>query len=402
MSNKDRNYRFGTRLVQMGRSQTDAQSFVNPPLERGSSVLFPSVAARDAVRERPFDQVLTYGLKGGATHFHLEDAIAEIEGGSRCQLVSTGLSAVTTALFAFVRGGGHCLIPDSVYGPTRTFMATIGSECGMSATYYPPAIDEAGLRGLVQDNTTVIYAESPGSHTMEVQDVPMLARVAGSVNAKLLMDNTWGLSFFRPFDHGVDCSIQAGTKYIGGHSDLLLGAITTSSDDDWQRLRSTAVTLGQYASPDDCWLALRGLRTLRVRMAEHMRAGIEVAQFLRGRPEVAEVLHPALPGAPGHALWKRDFTGACSLFSVSLAPDYDQADMVAFIDALQLFGIGASWGGFESLVLPTTGAITRNHAREHPAGPTFRLHVGLEDTGDLIADLTAGLGVLNNHRARRA
>lgn len=364
-------------------------------------MLFASVAARDAVRERPFDQVLTYGLKGGPTHFHLEDAIAEIEGGSRCQIVSTGLAAVTTALFAFVRGGGHCLIPDSVYGPTRTFMATIGKECGMSATYYPPDMDEAGLRSLMQDNTTVVYAESPGSHTMEIQDVPMLSRVARSANAKLLMDNTWGLSFFKPFEHGVDCSIQAGTKYIGGHSDLLLGAITTNSDEDWQRLRSTAVTLGQYASPDDCWLALRGLRTLRVRMAEHMRAGIEVAQWLRGRPEVGEVLHPALPGAPGHDLWKRDFSGACSLFSVALDPSYSYDDMVALIDALKLFGIGASWGGFESLVMPTTRTITRQHHREHPAGPMLRLHVGLEDTRDLIADLEAGFAVLNKIRAQR-
>lgn len=402
MSNTDAKYGFGTRLVQMGRVKSDEQTFVNPPLERGSSVLFPSIAARDAVRQRPYDQVLTYGLKGSSTHFHLEDSIAEIEGGSRCQLVSTGLAAVTTVLFTFIKGGQHCLMPDSVYGPTRTFLATIGKDCGMAVTYYPPAIDEAGLRALVQDNTVVIYAESPGSHTMEVQDIAMLSRVARDVGAKVLMDNTWGFSHFKPFEHGVDCSIQAGTKYVGGHSDLMLGAITTNSDENWQRLRNTAVTLGQYASPDDCWLALRGLRTLRIRMAEHMRAGIEVAEWLLDRPEVTLVLHPALPGAPGHDLWKRDFTGACSLFSVVLDASYDYADMVAFIDALQLFGIGASWGGFESLVLPTTGSITRLPGSSIDAAATFRLHIGLEDTTDLIADLAAGLDVLNQHRASRA
>lgn len=402
MQDKDEPYGFGTRLVRMGRTRTDEQSFVNPPLERGSSVLFPSIGARDAVRQRPYDQVLTYGLKGGQTHFHLEDAIAEIEGGSRCQIVSTGLAAVTTALFAYLKGGQHCLMPDSVYGPTRTFLATIGKECGMQVTYYPPTLDEAGLRALARDNTTVIYAESPGSHTMEVQDVPMLARVARDIGAKLLMDNTWGLSFFDPFRHGVDCSIQAGTKYIGGHSDLLLGAIVTNADEDWQRVRNAAVTLGQYASPDDCWLALRGLRTLRVRMAEHMRAGLIVARWLEQRPEIVRVLHPALPGAPGHDLWKRDFTGACSLFSAELDSRFAYEDMVAMIDALHLFGIGASWGGFESLALPTTGTVTRSAETDKFKGPLFRLHIGLEDTADLIADLEAGFAVLNDHAARRA
>jgi cystathionine beta-lyase len=402
MRDNDEKHGFGTRLVRMGRTHTDTQAFVNPPLERGSSVIFPTIAARDGVRQRPYDQVLTYGLKGSSTHFHLEDAIAEIEGGSRCQIVSTGLAAVTTALFSYLKGGQHCLMPDNVYGPTRSFLATIGKDAGMEVTYYPPTLDEAGLRALVRDNTAMIYAESPGSHTMEVQDVPMLARVARDIGAKLLMDNTWGFSFFDPFRHGVDCSIQAGTKYIGGHSDLMLGAIVTNSDDDWQRVRSTAVTLGQYASPDDCWLALRGLRTLRIRMAEHMRAGLEVARWLQGRAEVSRVLHPALPGAPGHDLWKRDFSGACSLFSVELDGRFAQEDVVAMIDALALFGIGASWGGFESLALPTTGTVTRSAETDKFTGQLFRLHVGLEDTADLIADLESGFDILNQHAAQRA
>ncbi|MCC6306028.1 MAG: cystathionine beta-lyase [Rhodobacteraceae bacterium] len=393
---------FGTRLVQMGRPRSAAQTFVNPPLERGSSVLFPSVAARDATRARPFDQVLTYGLKGGPTHFHLEDAVAEIEGGSRSQIVSTGLAAVTAALMAYLRGGQHCLVPDSVYGPTRTFLDGMGAGFGIATTYYPPTIDEGGLRAMMRANTALVYAESPGSHTMEVQDVAMLARVAHGAGARLVLDNTWGLSFFRPFDHGVDCSIQAGTKYLGGHSDLLLGALTTSDDANWQRVRSTATTLGHYASPDDCWLALRSLRTLRVRMQEQMRSGLEVAGWLRGRPEVIEVLHPALPGARGHDLWKRDFSGAASLFSVVLAPRFDHDDLVAMIDALRLFGIGASWGGFESLVLPTAALITRTVEAGKFPGQIMRLHVGLEDTRDLIADLEAGFEVLARHAAGRA
>lgn len=386
-----------TRLVQMGRPHSDTQSFVNPPLERGSTVLFPTVAMRNSTRERPFDQVLSYGLKGGRTHFHLEDAIAEIEGGTRCQIVSTGLAAVTTALFAFLKSGEHGLFPDSIYGPTRNFLTTMGTNCGMTFSFYPPTIDEDGLRALVRDDTVLIFCESPGSHTMEIQDVSMLSKVAKDIGAKLVMDNTWGFSQFRPFERGVDCSIQAATKYIGGHSDVLLGTITTNSDTDYERVRTVSTTLGHYASPDDCWLALRGLRTLKVRLREHMQAGLHVAGWLRERPEVAEVLHPGLPGAPGHEIWKRDFSGACGLFSVELAPRYGYDAMIAMIDGLQLFGIGASWGGYESLVLPVTGAITRTADVKSAERLMFRLHIGLEDTDDLIADLENGFKILNRN-----
>jgi cystathionine beta-lyase len=229
---------------------------------------------------------------------------------------------------------------------------------------------------------------------MEVQDVPMLARVAQKSGAKLLMDNTWGVHFFQPFAHGVDCSIQAATKYISGHSDLLLGSITVDSDKEWERVRRTCVTLGQYASPDDCWLALRGVRTLELRLEKHMKSALAVAEWLRSRPEVVEVLYPALPGARGHALWKRDFTGACGLFSVVFDPRFDIGDIARMVESLKLFGLGASWGGFESLALPSTGSVTRSLASTFK-GPICRFNIGLEDVGDLIADLTNGMAVLN-------
>jgi cystathionine beta-lyase len=264
---------------------------------------------------------------------------------------------------------------------------------------YDPTLDEAGLAALIRPETRVVYTESPGSHTFEVQDIPAIARAAHARGAKVLMDNTWGLHFFQPFRHGVDVSIQALTKYAGGHSDVLLGSITTNSDADWERVRGTCSAFGQFASPDDCWLALRGLRTLGLRLQAQMEGGIEVAHWLRGRPEVAQVLHPALPGAPGHALWKRDFTGACSLFGIVLQPSFSAEASCAMVDALGLFGIGASWGGYESLAVPTTGHITRTAGTGAFAGPMLRIHVGLEDPADLIADLEAGFDALRAYRA---
>ncbi len=244
----------------------------------------------------------------------------------------------------------------------------------------------------------MVYVESPGSHTFEVQDVPAIARAAHARGARVLMDNTWGLHFFQPFTHGVDVSIQALTKYAGGHSDLMLGSVTTNSDADWERVRGTALLLGQYASPDDCWLALRGLRTLAVRLESQMRSGIAVARWLAGRPEVKQVLHPALPDAPGHALWKRDFSGAASLFGVVFQPEYSVAATHAFVEALELFGIGASWGGYESLAVPTSGFVTRSAGSGNFGGPAVRLHVGLEEPADLIADLEQALLALRDHR----
>jgi cystathionine beta-lyase len=385
---------FRTKLSHAGRAGKGIHGFVNPPLLRGSTVLYPTVADRRAMGARRGERLLTYGLGGSETHWALEDVIAEVEGGTRCAIVCSGLAAVTTPLLAFLKSGDHCLMPDSVYGPARNFCDGVLRRFGVETTYYDPEIDAAGISALIRHNTTVVYTESPGSHTFEMQDVPAIARAAHARGAKVLMDNTWGIHHFQPFRHGVDVSIQAATKYPAGHSDVLIGSVTVNSDVDWQRLHATVRGLGQYASPDDCWLTLRGMRTMGVRLAQQMDSAMEVAHWLRKRPEVKQVLHPALPGALGHAIWKRDFTGACSLFGVEFRPEYSAESTHAFVEALELFGIGASWGGFESLALPTTGFVTRTGSAAKFAGPLVRLHIGLEDVNDLMADLDQALKVM--------
>ncbi|HKM61819.1 MAG TPA: cystathionine beta-lyase [Acidisphaera sp.] len=389
--------RFRTRLTHAGRAGTHVHGFVNPAVHRGSTVLYPTIADRLGRHAPRRERYLTYGLDGTQTHWALEDMVAEIEGGTHSQIVSSGLAAITVPLLAFLKSGDHLLVPDSCYGPTRTFCDRyLRPHVGVEATYYDPEIDEAGIAALMRPNTTVVYTESPGSHTFEVQDIPAIARAAHARGAKVMMDNTWGIHFFQPFQHGVDVSIQALTKYVGGHSDIVLGSVTTNTEADWQRLHSVSLMLGQSAGPDDCWLALRGARTLGVRLHAQMAAGIRVAEWLRERPEVLEVRHPALPGARGHELWRRDFTGACSLFGAVFRPDYSVHAVHRMIDGLELFGIGASWGGFESLILPTTGTIRRTAGSGTFEGPAVRLHIGLEDTDDLIADLEQGLAVLRS------
>jgi len=386
--------KFETRLVHAGRADTKTYGFVNPPLKRGSTVLYPDMATKLAMGKRALEPLELYGLCGTDTHFALEAAIAEIEGGHRCQVVGSGLAAITVPLLAYLQAGDHLLMPDSVYGPSRTFCKGALARFGVETSYYDPMIDEAGIAALFRPNTRVLFTESPGSHTFEVQDIPMLAGVAHEAGAKLFMDNTWGIASFQPFRHGVDVSIQALTKYAGGHSDLILGAVTVGSEEDWVWLRRGSLELGQYASPDDCWLALRGLRTLNIRLRAQYEAGLRVANWFAGRPEVARVLHPALPSCPGHEFYERDFTGGCGLFGVVFQPQFSAAAVVALIDSLKLFGIGASWGGYESLVLPTTGTITRSAGTGVFEGEMARFHVGLENTDDLITDLEQGLAAL--------
>ncbi len=382
---------FATRMSHAGRAGTRIHGFVNPAVHRGSTVLQTSNAARREGSKRRFDQYMTYGTQGGPTHYALEDVIAEIEGGTRSLIVGTGLAAVAVPLLAYLKAGDHCLMPDSVYGPGRNLANGLLKGWGVETTFYDPCVDEAGMAALLRPNTKVVYTESPGSHTFEVQDIPAIARAAHARGAKVLMDNTWGIHHFMPFEKGVDVSIQALTKYVGGHSDVLLGSVTVNSDADWQVVRGAGSQLGQYASPDECWLALRGIRTMPVRLARQEASGIEVARWFEARPEVNQVMHPALPSHPQHALWKRDFTGACSLFGVVFRPDYTQDDVERFIDNLTLFGIGASWGGFESLATVTTGNITRTAGTGNFGGPMARIHIGLEEPADLIADLEQGL-----------
>lgn len=386
---------FATRMAHLGRAGTHAHGFVNPPLHRGSTVLHPDVAARREFWAGRHDRVLSYGIHGGPTHHALEDVVADIEGGSRCFLVGSGLAAVAVPLTAYLKAGDHCLMPDSVYGPARVLCDGLLRGWGIETTYHDPCVDADGLRALIRPNTRVLYLESPGSHTFEIQDVPTLAAVARGAGLKVLMDNTWGLHHFQPFRHGVDVSIQALTKYVVGHSDVLLGGITVNDEADWRVLREAGAAMGHYASPDDCWLALRGARTLAVRLARQERSALEVARWLEGRPEVERVVHPALPSHPQHALWRRDFTGACSLFGVAFRARYAAARVNRMVDGLELFGIGASWGGFESLALPTTGFVHRTALPMAEDCQMVRLHVGLEEPADLIADLARGLDGLD-------
>ena len=385
---------FATRLTQVGRPGSRAHGFVNAPLVRGSTVLHPNLAHQRSQGALRHEQAMVYGTHGTPTHFALENAITEIEGGTRCQIVSSGLSAITTPLLAFLKTGQHVLVPDNVYGPTRRFCDGLLAGLGIATTYYDPMATAEALEALMRPETTVLFLESPGSHTFEVQDVPALASVAHAHGARVMMDNTWGIHFFQPFRHGVDVSIQAATKYIGGHSDIILGAVTVASDADWVRLRDASMALGQYASPDDCWLALRGIRSLGVRLKTQMENGLLIARWLAERPEVLRVLHPALPGSPGHEIWQRDFTGASSLFGVVFKPDFSVEAVAAMIDGMTLIGIGASWGGFESLVLPSTGSIHRTAGSGRFGGEIMRLHVGLEDPVDIMADLERGFAAL--------
>ncbi|HQT44082.1 MAG TPA: cystathionine beta-lyase [Halothiobacillus sp.] len=386
--------KFETALVHAGRAGTKSYGYVNPKLTRGSTVLYPDMATKLTLGKRYLEPVELYGICGTDTHFALEGAIAEIEGGSHCQVVGSGLAAITMPLLAYLSAGDHLLVPDSVYGPTRTFCGIVLRRFGIETSYYNPMLDEAGLAALIRDNTKVLFTESPGSHTFEVQDIPALARAAHASGVKVFMDNTWGIHHFQPFAHGVDVSIQALTKYVGGHSDIILGAVTVNSDSDWAWLRKGSLELGQYASPDDCWLALRGLRTLSVRLRAQEQAALSVANWFSQQSEVARVLHPALPSCPGHNFFKRDFTGACGLFGVVFQERFNAAAVVKMIDALKLFGIGASWGGYESLVLPTTGTISRSAGTGVFEGEIARFQIGLENTEDLIADLTHGLAAL--------
>ncbi len=384
-----------TKLVTAGRDPAKHQGVVNTPVYHASTVIFPDLATHDEIRAARArgEQVVVYGLNGTPTTFALENAVAEIEGGYRALVVPSGLAAVTTALLACLKAGDHILMVDSVYEPTRNFCRGMLARYGVETTYYDPLIG-GKIADQVRPNTRVVFVESPGSLTFEVQDIPAIAAAAHAKAALVVMDNTWASPlYFKPFEHGVDISIQAGTKYLAGHSDLLIGTISATQQ-AWPALRETARMLGLGAGPDDVYLTLRGLRTLGVRLARHQESGLALARWLEARPEVARVLHPGLPTDPGHALWKRDFLGASGLFGVELKPASRQA-VAAMIDHMELFGIGYSWGGFESLIVLTDPQRVRTATRWEGHGPLLRLHAGLEDVEDLIKDLESGFARLN-------
>lgn len=381
-----------TRLVSVGRNSEKFFGLVNTPVFRGSTILSGSVAQWEQKKKDSANDmagVSTYGRFGTPTTHALEEAVAQLEGGYRSLVFPSGLAAIATSLTALLSAGDHVLVTDSAYSPARTFLTRLLSRFGVQVSFYNPCIG-SGIEALIQPNTRVVYVESPGSETFEIQDIPAIAQVAHRHGAKVVMDNTWGTPlFFKPFEHGVDVSVQAATKYIVGHSDAMLGIVTCTRD-TWPVIKQASRDLGQTAGPEECFLALRGLRTMGVRLQQHWQSGLKVAQWLEGHDEVEAVLHPALPSHPGHALWKRDFKGACGLFSIVLKTT-SQQEMAAFVDSLQLFGLGVSWGGFESLVIPFVPGSAHTGARWPWRGQALRLHVGLEDTDDLLADLRQGL-----------
>lgn len=378
-----------TRLVNAGRDPQAYHGFVNVPVYHASTVLYST--AEDQVAHRARYQ---YGRRGTPTSEALENALAEIEGAgcAGVALLPSGLAAISTALLAVAGAGDHILVSDSVYRPTRTFCDGVFRRMGVETTYYDPLIGSA-ITKLFKSNTRAVFTEAPGSQSFEMQDIPAIARAAHDKGALVLMDNTWATPlYFNAFAKGVDLSIQAGTKYIGGHSDIMFGCVAANAE-ALPALKNTVYTMGLCVGPDDMYLALRGLRTMAVRLARHHESGITVARWLAQRPEVLRVLHPAIESDPGHALWKRDFSGASGLFSIVLKPCAERA-VHAFMDELTLFGMGFSWGGFESLVISFDCAEYRTATKWAPGGPTLRFHIGLEDPGDLIADLDAGFAAM--------
>jgi cysteine-S-conjugate beta-lyase len=375
-----------SRLKPTTRLATAAREFnengaVNPPVYHVSTITFPDV---DTLNNR--SQPYVYGRRGTPTSRAFETAVAELEGGFDCKAAPSGQAAITAALLAFLKMGDHLLMVDTAYYPVRQLCDTVLARLGIETTYYDPLLGK-GITALMRPNTRVVYCECPGSQTMEMQDVPATAAAARAAGALVMVDNTWSAGhFFKAFEHGCDVSVQAATKYITGHSDVMLGTVVCN-EATWPQFKDSFETMGLFAGPDDMYQGLRGLRTLDVRLQRHMQSAIEVAQLLRARPEVETVLYPALSNTPGHDIWKRDFTGASGLFSVVLKPTSKES-IGAMLDGLELFSMGYSWGGFESLVVPFKPH--RTATTWEATGPALRLHIGMEHPEDLMRDLDAG------------
>ena len=376
-----------TRLVDAGRRKEWTAGIVNPPVYRASTILFDSVEEMEAANP-PRDGTLHYGRNGTPTTWALCEALTELEpGAALTRLYPSGAAAVAAALLSVLETGDELLMVDTAYGPTRAFCDSVLKRFGVATTYYDPLVGD-GIAGLIGERTRAVFMESPGTHTFEVQDVPAICRVARERGLVTLIDNTWATPlYFSAIAAGVDVSILACTKYIGGHADLMLGSVTVT-EPLARKLEQTRRVLGQTAGPDDAWLALRGLRTLSARLERHQASALRIAAWLKAQPQVARVLHPALPDCPGHAHWQRDFRGATGLFSIVMKGG-DTGERARLIDGLEHFGIGYSWGGFESLAVPADPV--RTATRNDWEGPLVRLHIGLEDPDDLIADLAAGL-----------
>lgn len=392
-----------TLLAHLGRDPASHFGTVNAPVYHASTLLFDSVEAfQEAGRRRLEKGNSSYGRTGTPTTFAFEETMAALEGGYGAVAVSSGLQAVAVVLMAFAKAGSHLLLPDSVYFPARRICAELLQRLDVETTFYDPCIG-AGIADLIRDETALIYLESPGSLTFEVQDVPAIVAAAKAAGVPTAIDNTWATPLFlRPLSLGVDIVLHAATKYIVGHSDAMLGVVVCG-EPHYERLRRTGQFLGCAAAPDDVYLGLRGLRTLAVRLERHQANALRLAEWLGQRPEVDRLLHPALPSDPGHAIWRRDFTGASGLFGFTLKPCKREA-AAALVDSVTLFGIGASWGGYESLMILTDPAAMRSATRWDSPGPSLRVHAGLEHCDDLIADLEAGFARFNEinrgHQAR--
>jgi cysteine-S-conjugate beta-lyase len=383
-------HKLETALVTAGRDTKAQKGFVNPPVVHGSTVLYPTAEDLHAHRGE-----FQYGRHGTPTTKALQQTLMALEGPACAGvgLAPSGLSAITTTLLAVLKSGDHLLVCDNVYRPSRNFCDGLLARFGVEISYFDPLIG-AGIAALFKPNTKAVLIEAPGSQSFEMPDIPAIASVAHARGALVIDDNTWATPLFhRSLDHGVDISIQAATKYIGGHSDIMFGTISANAK-AWPILVEAIRLLGVCAGPDDVFLAIRGLRTLAVRLAQHHRSGLEMARWLAERPEVIRVLHPALESDPGHAIWKRDFTGASGLFSIVLKPA-PQKSVDALLDTVKLFGMGYSWGGFESLVIPFDCTTYRTASKWTPGGPALRLHIGLENVEDLKADLARGFEAFN-------
>jgi cystathionine beta-lyase len=383
-------HRRRTRLVHSGHDFETSRGFVNVPAFRGSTVLYPDVATLKAYNQR-----YTYGTHGTPTTDALASAWSELAGAAGTAMTPSGLSAIAMALQTALKSGDHLLMTDSAYLPSRRFAQHVLRPLGVETTFYDPAIG-AGVADLIRDNTRAVLTEAPGSQSLEMQDIPAIADAAHKRGVCVIMDNTWATPlFFPPHERGVDMAIEAGTKYLSGHSDLLLGLVSANAE-WWPRLKTYVDLYAIPPGPEDCVLALRGLRTMELRLKEAERQALALAHWLQARPEVKRVIHPALPDDPGHAIWKRDFLGSSGLFSVVLNPVSEGA-VAAMLDGLSLFGLGYSWGGYESLVIPFDCSTYRTATQWAPGGPTIRLQVGLEDIEDLKADLAQGFARLVSH-----
>jgi len=386
--------RDATRAITRGRTSPEHHGAVNTPVYHASTILHPDVDAFEKRHDSNANRrKVIYGLLGTPTTFDLEEVLADLEGGHDAVLVPSGLASISVALLSFLRPGDHLLVADTVYPPTRSFCDQHLARFDITVDYYDPLVG-GEIESLIQPATRVIFMESPGSFTFEVQDIPAITEVARKHGITTILDNTWSTPlFFKSFSHGVDVSVHAATKYLSGHSDVVMGAIICA-EHAWDNVRRTHRHLGQCVGPDDAYVTLRSIRNLSTRLNAHHRQGMALGQWLSQREEVAEVLHPGLSEHPGHAVWQRDYLGACGLFSIVLHPKSREA-VLAMVNGMELFRIGASWGGFESLMIPVYPEQYRSATTWDASRPTLRIHAGLEDLDDLISDLEAGFRRLN-------